>query len=283
MNWHKNTNLALGCMILAAAITGCTNPHLRRSTAEIIAAKANLHMSVISTSIFEVVVFHRGLDNNKHLHVYIEGDGFGWKTRTRQSNDPTPKNPVSLKLASLDPHPSILYIARPCQYLNKSQLVNCNPKYWSHYRYSADVIESVNEILQWAQSHRSEPQKNIVLIGFSGGGTVAALTAAQRTDVERLLTIAANLDHRYWSRLHGNTLLSHSLNPPDFAHSLKELKQLHLVGSNDINVPRSVVERYLDQIGLPGTVLMEVEGYNHDCCWEELWPEPLCTWASTAC
>jgi hypothetical protein len=41
----------------------------------------------------------------REAHLYIEGDGYAWKNRHEPSNDPTPMNPVAMRLAAADPHP----------------------------------------------------------------------------------------------------------------------------------------------------------------------------------
>jgi len=51
----------------------------------------------------------------------------------------------------------------------------------------------------------------IQLIGYSGGGATAALIAARRDDISRLITVAGNLDHDKWTQLHTITPLTHSL------------------------------------------------------------------------
>ena len=50
------------------------------------------------------------------VHVYIEGDGYAWATTTDPSDDPTPINPLALRLAAVDDAPNVLYLARPCQF-----------------------------------------------------------------------------------------------------------------------------------------------------------------------
>ena len=38
------------------------------------------------------------------------------------SDNPTPVNPMLLKLATMDKRPNIVYIARPCQYTFRNKL-----------------------------------------------------------------------------------------------------------------------------------------------------------------
>jgi hypothetical protein len=68
------------------------------------------------------------------------------------------------------------------------------------------VISASNQAVD-ALKQRYGAQE-IVLVGYSGGGAVAALVAARRTDVVRLVTVAGNLDHLAWTHLH-------SVPPPD--------------------------------------------------------------------
>ena len=284
MKFFKNNKLIIIFLLLSTLIGGCATPQSRRATADDLATANALSRAVISTDAFDLVVYHRGLSQSSTLHVYIEGDGRGWRTRTRQSDDPTPTNPVSLQLASKDTNPTVIYIARPCQYLDEERLADCHPKYWSTYRYAEEVITAIDTVITWAQTQQADGERELGLVGYSGGGTVAALVAARRNDVRWLVTIAANLDHQYWAEYHGDTPLAQSLNPPDFRDALIDLPQLHLVGSDDEKVPKVVVNRYIDRLALSeDEVLLEVEGFDHGCCWQELWPARLCEWQPTAC
>lgn len=114
----------------------------------------------------------------------------------------------------------------------------------------------------------------VVLVGFSGGGAVAALAAAQRSDVLALATVAGNLDHVSWTDHHRVTPLHGSLNPADAAGQLTRLPQIHFVGDRDRVVPRLVVESFIQRLG-PGHLaqLKIVHGADHICCWDQNWPE----------
>ena len=54
------------------------------------------------------------------------------------------------------------------------------------------------------------PYPHVVLIGYSGGGTLAWLMASRIPETTRVVTIAANLDIDEWTRIHGDSPLSGS-------------------------------------------------------------------------
>lgn len=210
------------------------------------------------------------------LTIYIEGDGFAWKTRFVPTMDPTPDDPVALKLALGDRHGSVAYLARPCQYTIDIDRSLCRPIYWTLARYSEQVVRSMDEGVSTLKAQYNA--RRVRLVGYSGGGVIAALLAARRNDVAQLITIASNLDIDYWTRLHGVTPLRDSLNPAKLK-SLADVPQIHFVGADDKIVPRAVVESYLRSIGLDGgDSLHSIAKVDHQCCWPEIWPDLYQKW-----
>ncbi len=203
------------------------------------------------------------------LVVYIEGDGFAWKNRVALSADPTPKDPVGLRLAVQDQASTVLYLGRPCHYTGHTSS-GCHPRYWSSHRYSPEVVGAVSDAIDQAKGMVQAAW--VDLVGFSGGGAVAALLAAQRGDVFRLTTIGANLDHAAWTAYHQVTPLDGSLNPADFAMQLQTVPQIHFVGGKDIIVPESVVRAYRNRMTDPSlTQIRVIPEYDHHCCWVQSW------------
>jgi pimeloyl-ACP methyl ester carboxylesterase len=114
--------------------------------------------------------------------------------------------------------------------------------------------------------------KNIILIGYSGGGTVAALVAAKRTDVIRLITVAAILDVKQWVRQKSLTPLYGSLNPADEWNKLASIPQTHWVGAKDRVVPKEVAFAFAQHF--PKTQkpeIISVPDFDHACCWATDW------------
>ena len=268
----------LTILILLLCVNSCSNIQSiekGQKNAEAIATQAGLKFERIEAGRFVLTTYHKGMGNpDKDLVVYIEGDGNAWKSKYRLSKNPTPKNPLALKLAAKDPAGSILYIARPCMYLEQKLMQDCPARFWSSHRYSEQVISSINQVIDWAKGISTN--KSLTLIGYSGGGSVAALIAARREDVSSLVTIAGNLDHKFWTDLHHMSPLVGSLNPIDYANNLSMIEQTHFVGAEDKIVPETVIESYLSRMPLKDKINIHViNDFNHSCCWEKVWPDLL--------
>ncbi len=216
---------------------------------------------------FEHLVIRRTAPSTGiRLHVYIEGDGLPW-IGNLPSRDPSPINTLALKLANQDPT-EFVYVGRPC-YFTRAAPVRCTPRYWTSHRYGEEVLQSMAHAIERVREPR---HAEIVLIGYSGGGALAALLESRIEGVIGVLTVAANLDIDAWTEFHDYDPLTGSLNPirqsrdPDIFH-------LQLVGSSDIKVPAATSNEYA-QIQ-PNVELREFEEFGHVCCWEEAWPEIL--------
>ncbi len=203
------------------------------------------------------------------LHVYIEGDGQAWLSRYEPSSDPTPTQDTTLDLAKRDPSSaSILYLARPCQYVQNSQ---CNMKYWTSHRFAPEVITATNEAINTIKAQVGA--KKIVLVGYSGGGAVAALAAAQRknlNDVTFLGSIAGNLDIKTWVDWHKISPLKGSLNPVEVATQLTHIPQRHVTSNNDSIIPPQTNINFCKALQNP-QYCTTVNDIEHDGPWERIW------------
>lgn len=203
------------------------------------------------------------------LHVYIEGDGAAYASRTMPSLDPTPREATGLLLARTDPAPAVAYLGRPCQYVSGPA---CSPVHWTTGRFSPSALAAQARLLDAAM--RAAGARRAVLFGFSGGGAMAALLAAQRADVAGLVTVCGNLDHAVWTRMHAVAPLSGSLNPADVAGRLAALPQVHFLGAEDSNVTRRVTDAFVTRLG-PGAPVrvLELPGLGHGgAAWAAAWP-----------
>lgn len=264
-------------LLLLAALTlsACAD---RRVDADRLAAPAKLVRSEVAAGHFRITAFTRLSDAQSPVTVYIEGDGMAWQTRSRPSSDPTPTQPLALRLAALDPSANVIYLARPCQYTKGDSA--CRVAYWTDRRFSEEVVASLNTAIDLINRSGSGP---VHLVGYSGGGAVAALIAARRGDVASLRTVAGNLDHHALNRHHKVSAMTGSLNARDVARSLAALPQEHFVGTKDKVVPPFIAQAFVDALGSTRCArVITITGATHSSGWIEAWPkalarQPLCS------
>lgn len=255
--------------VLSAALlsTGCATP---AAVFERTAQDAGFTKQIISGKRFDILVLtrHRADVSGERLHVYIEGDGTAWIANRWIAKDPSPRHPVALTLMQIDPAPT-LYLGRPC-YFGLQR--NCTPDMWTRERYSETVVRELSDALEGYLDEFGF-KGSLTLIGYSGGGTLAMLMASTLAGVDTLVTVAANLDTARWTRIHGYSALTNSLNPATQAPLPKRINQIHLVGGSDKNVPAEIVEGAVSRQS--NAVLIRYPEFTHDCCWVEVWPEIL--------
>lgn len=206
--------------------------------------------------------------NQNVLHVYLEGDGNPWG-RWRPKANPNSRLLTALHLMVLDEQLS-LYINRPC-YGYPTPPPPCTPEHWTAKRYAPEVVNSLNAGIDEAKE-RLEMDK-IVLLGHSGGGTLAMLLAHEREDVLAVVTLAANLDHEIWTEKMGYTPLQGSLNPAELPPLPEHILRWHYAGGRDQQVPAEIVQEAAESD--PHAHYRLKPDYNHNCCWHELWPSLL--------
>jgi len=257
--------LPLTVAVIAASAAGCADPS--RPIASL-ARRSGFQEDLVIGSAFRHRVYRNEarLGEFGVLHIYIEGDGRPFLTRTLVGLDPTPRDPLMLRLMALDPAPSV-YLGRPC-YFGLTRDRGCSPVYWTVRRFAPEVVDSLAAALR-SEAARSGAS-SIEIYGHSGGGTLAVLLAARIPAVTRVITIGATLDTAAWCSLHGYTPLLGSLNPVDLDLHSGRLRLLHLVGSDDTNTPPALVESAASRTGAIDSVRI-VQGYTHNCCWQAIW------------
>ncbi len=263
--------LVIACLWL---LTSCASQELAERT-QPVASLFSQHGFIqrdISTQDFTLRVWQSPALEGEEMRVYIEGDGLSWVTRYQPALNPTPLNSIVPFLAVKDTLAgNVVYLARPCQYVSLAER-DCRSVYWTHARFAPEVVTAMNAaVTRLKQEARAE---HLMLIGYSGGGALAVLMAAQRQDVDAIVTVAGNLDHRAWTDLHGLSPLHDSMNPPDVWQKLQGVRQLHFVGELDQNVPPAIYWAYRTFFPVKADVQMEViKGFDHKCCWVERWPQ----------
>lgn len=260
--------------LLAALLAACASSSIqeRRAAAGQVAHEAGWQRLDLDAGSFVLAAFvPPGLAQADTLTVYIEGDGAAWVDAGTPSFDPTPRDPLALRLAVRDPRRQAVYLARPCQYVEGENRRHCAARYWTGGRFAPEVIAASNQAVEQLKTRYGAAR--IELVGYSGGGAVAALVAARRDDVARLVTVAGNLDTEAWTQgLHLSPLRG-SLNPADASQALAAIPQQHYVGADDPVMPPRFARSYSRRFpaGRQPEIIV-VPGFDHRCCWEGKWP-----------
>ncbi|MCS5712131.1 alpha/beta fold hydrolase [Candidatus Berkiella aquae] len=271
-----NRHLIFILFCLFCILSCSTNPSmvLPKPTTQIVkkAEEAGFSLQRYETPTFILTTYELDTTPNPICHIYIEGDGNSWKTKHRLSNNPTPKQPLALQLALQDQHPQVIYIARPCQFTPLAIDSSCAPKYWSSHRYAPEVIEAFQATLNQIKLKKKDTR--FLLIGFSGGASVAALIASNRSDVVGLITVAGDLNHVALNRHHQTSPLTGSLNPMDVTEKVEKLPQSHWSASHDAIVPTWIAQQFAKKVNNPSCCQVHIlTNASHHAGWVEKWPE----------
>lgn len=221
--------------------------------------------------------FVRAVATGAPLVVYIEGDGRAWLNSSTPSPDPTPIDPVALRLAGVDTRPNVVYLARPGQF-RQPATGSVPRRYWLSARFAPEVVDAYAEVVRALAQEREATE--IELVGYSGGGAIAALLSARLKREQpavrlTLRTVAANLDTATWTRLLRLSPLTGSLNPADVAPELGDTPQQHLIGMKDRQVPAEVFAAFAAKLASDRCVQAVRLDLGHAGPWGEAWREAL--------
>jgi predicted esterase len=228
--------LSLLCMAL---LCGCTSTSL-----SITSLQAPFFTPETIPTALPLKAQHKHLNVTEPLWIVIEGDGHAWKSASIPSSNPTPHDPVGWRLATSIHAANVLYLARPCQYLNEVELQACSVSDWTDGRFAQKWIVKMNEAISTIKARYGYSE--IILVGYSGGGTMAALLATRRDDVSLLISVASPLDVNAWSTYHHVSPLLQSLDPKEERAKLSMIAQIHIVGQNDRVVPPFLAREFIE-------------------------------------
>lgn len=237
------------------------------------AESAGLQRAYVDAGPFVLTSFYRITQAEQPLTVYIEGDGFAWRSRHQPSLDPTPRKALGLALALADPAPNVVYLARPCQFTPMSDNPRCTRAYWTERRYAVEVVAAMDQALShYAAQLSGQP---VHLVGYSGGAAIAVLLAARRTDIGSLRSVAGNLDMDEVNRLHKVSPMPGSLNAIDSARLVGDIPQIHYAGGDDPIVPPIIAQRFASAVAGHCAQVRVIPGFDHEREWAQHWPALL--------
>ena len=258
--WYVKAWLILGLQVLSA----CQSP-----VAKLQAQAEQLHLKRLEwpANSYVISLFYQLGIAGEVLHVYLEGDGQPWLQGLRPAIDPTTHNSLILPLMAMDQSPA-LYLGRPC-YNGHAQDLGCDPRIWTSARYSREVVDAMANALE--SFCKAYGYQHIVLIGHSGGGSLAMLLAQRLPQTQLVITLAGNYDIDAWADYHHYLRLTESLNPAQQPPT--GIPEWHFLGEQDTVIPPKLFVSALKQRA-NGQVEV-LPNIKHQQGWEVIWPHIL--------
>lgn len=281
--WSIHTRLSVKALFLGALclwlVASCT------PTSQMHSICKQCTSFTLASAISPLQVWARNLPMNERgqpiaaapsLHIYLENDGAAFLSPTRIAANPSLRAQLlALHLMQVDLNPSI-YITRPCYGFAFDALpASCTPRYWTQARYSPEVVQALSQAIDHAKQKLNQTNTPLVLIGHSGGGSLALLIAHTRQDVQKVITLAANLDTDSWTELHGYSPLTQSLNPFNQPLLPANIERWHFAGGQDRTVPPELMNPTCTRDKAAHCLL--VPSATHTEGWLEQWPSLLKT------
>lgn len=271
----KHTRSIILTLCSAGFLSGCLTafPEMREETARRVAMPVFMYPRTIDSEPFQLRAFERVHKEGQVAQLYIAGGNTPWDAETI-SFDPTPQNPVALRIASKDGSPNVIYLGQPCQYLKTFEGTKCDKKYWTTHNFSPEVLTAYNSAIDDIKRRYQIPEFHI--IGHDTGGTIASLIAADRADILSLRTVSGILDLETYANRKEFTLPEASANPASLTEKLQYVPQRHFIGREDFALLSAVHHSYdlktPDKNCLSVTFVDQAE---HDDGWQSRWPNML--------
>ena len=160
-----------------------------------------------------------------------------------------------------------LYLGRPCYF--DTDVSPCTPATWTLDRYSQDTVTSL-----LAAVHQVIPtQDHVILIGHSGGGTLAMALAARLPQTCAVITLAGNLAVKRWVEANHFTPLPASLDPLQQPPLNPSIAQWHFAGHDD----HTVLPQWIHDVSnkQSGAHYVELPDTDHLSPWQRYLVESL--------
>jgi|TARA_B100000795_G_C22654622_1_gene381648 hypothetical protein len=219
---------------------------------------------VYKTAYFEIYSLNK-ISNNKKVTVYIEGDGLSWIDNYTISSNPTPIDPLAFRLAKIDQSDNIIYLSRPCQYIQTD--ICKNNEIWTVSQYSEGVLSSYRAIID-SLSQFTE----IHLVGYSGGAGVAMyLGSVNNKKIRSIRTIAGNINHDEFTQLRNFTPPKNSVNFYSIEKKVKNISQIHYFGKKDKTIPKELHLNFYARNKESSCIKIKAVNATHNDGWSNFW------------
>ena len=251
-------------IILFLLITSCAVPNFDKR-ADYINELNNFEFNeVVYQNSFTIYSLQK-INNNKKVVVYIEGDGLSWIDRFTPSSDPTPKNPLAFKLAKLDQNQNVVYLARPCQYIQNNR---CQREIWTKLQYSNEIMANYTNILKELKNKHSE----VHLVGYSGGSVIAMYQASiKELNIKSIRTVAGNIKPGEFTQLLNISPYRTSLNLNAIENNIRSISQSHFYGTKDKVIPKELYTNYQERNLNNSCIKFTKVNATHNKKWEIFW------------
>lgn len=211
----------------------------------------------IPTADFTLASWQKITDTRAPYKIYIEGDGNSFDMNGQPTANPTPRGTLLREIAFGDPHANVIYLARPCQYVMRGI---CSERHWTTARFAPEIINA-----EYSAVRQIAGNSPITLVGFSGGAQIAGLisSAKQGLNVQKVITIAGNLDHLAWTNYHDLPSLNESMNLQNYRSEFLKLNQIHYAGQKDEVMPPHLIRDFIADDSL----VIVVDDAEHNKGW----------------
>ncbi len=210
----------------------------------------------VQTEHFSILTWESNeLKTGKTIRFYIEGNG-----------NPTPNEPMALKLAVKDPYINVIALSRPCQYSQNSLCKN--EDIWSRQQYNPEVMRELEEVVVYYIQKYKAP--DVEFVAYDGGAPVAFHLAQQLGRVNKIVTIAGILDTTAYANQNNLPPFVNARNPIDSAKKISQIPQIHFVGGKDRQTTHAMAERFVSKLQNPKLALVKIAPDMGHTDWDKI-------------
>lgn len=215
----------------------------------------NFEAVTVETEHFSFRIFQKQITPGKPVRFYIEGNG-----------NPNPDNFVALKMAQNDPSQNVIYLSRPCQFIDSRSCSNA--AIYTTAQFHEEILGEMQELTAYLINKYKVPA--VEFVGYDGGATIAMLLGTRVPQTRRIITVAGILDLNSYTTHNELKPFNDSLNPADERNIIAAIPQIHYVGGKDEITTKRMAERFVARLQSPRSAVVKVvPSLGHDG-WERV-------------